>query len=518
MSQNNPLQQATANNSASSIQTQSNGATPNNGASPVNQPQPTNGPHSVNAKKKVTLRERFSFAANAYLAALLFTGTIVQIFAIIATAAVYFLLPPVLYPIWYAPVGGFIVSLLLWIICAAVCSLFANAEGANPRSYGLLRMRLDQLNARLGIEQLGKEQRWTKDEGQWTVAAKMDKSLGVENYQMIALREAHKCYDEVDKMLRERRTRADWVLGMGYVNAWGLIHRAEEALIEFEPMEMVVRGAIHDKLAIQNSTIENRDELLRDIIRAVMDMNTADKGYFSEHQLDKGGEASATVLKELSFIVKKLNEIHPSQNAAINTTSPMAQDQDKLRKEAQARGRTALREIRRTLNEYRDTLWEGLVRERNHLFATIAITGSMTHLLLCIAILTVSSVASSIIVAATSFYLAGAVAGLFGKISFEFENNNAIDDYGLSVARLIAIPLLSGLAGVGGVLVTALFSGWGELQNLTFTTIFDTSPSHLVIAALFGLTPTLLVKSFHVRTNRYLSELQSSKGAVRGKR
>ena len=512
MSQNIPTQQASTNNPSTSIQTQSNGATPNNGASSVIQTQPTSGPHSANAKKKMTLHERFS------LAALLFTGTIVQIFAIIATAAVYFLLPPVRYPIWYAPVGGFIVSLLLWVICAAVCSTFANAKGANPRSYGLLRMRLDQLNARLGIEQLGKDQRWTKDEGQWAAAAKMDKSPGVENYQMIALREAHKCYDEVDKLLRERRTGFDWVLGMGYVNAWGLIHRAEEALIEFEPMEMVVRGAIHDKLAIQNSTIENRDELFRDIIRAVTDMNAADRGYFSEHQLDKGGEASSTVLKELSFIVKKLNEIHPPQNTAINTTSPTTQDIDKLRKEAQARGRTALREIRRTLNEYRDTLWEGLVRERNHLFATIAITGSMTHLLLCIAILTVSPVASSIIVAATSFYLAGAVAGLFGKISFESENNYAIDDYGLSVARLIAIPLLSGLAGVGGVLVTALFSGWGELQNLNFTTIFDTSPSHLVVAALFGLTPTLLVKSFQVRTNRYLSELQSSKGAVRGKR
>lgn len=107
---------------------------------------------------------------------------------------------------------------------------------------------------------------------------------------------------------------------------------------------------------------------------------------------------------------------------------------------------------------------------------------------------------------------------MFGKISFESENNYAIDDYGLSVARLIAVPLLSGLAGVGGVLITALLSEWGGMQNLNFTSIFDTSPSHLLTAALFGLTPNLLVKGFQVRTNRYLSELQSSKGAVRGKR
>jgi hypothetical protein len=52
------------------------------------------------------------------------------------------------------------------------------------------------------------------------------------------------------------------VLALGYINAWGKLHRAEEALIEVEPVEVVIRGALHDKLGIQNSTMNSRDELL----------------------------------------------------------------------------------------------------------------------------------------------------------------------------------------------------------------------------------------------------------------
>ncbi len=56
--------------------------------------------------------------------------------------------------------------------------------------------------------------------------------------------------------------------------------------------------------------------------------------------------------------------------------------------------------------------------------------------------------------------------GLFSRIYRESLTSTAVDDYGLTLARLIATPLLSGLAGVGGVVLFSTF----VFESITFPT------------------------------------------------
>ena|SRR5436309_14798417 len=53
------------------------------------------------------------------------------------------------------------------------------------------------------------------------------------------------------------------------------------------------------------------------------------------------------------------------------------------------------------------------------------------------------------LIAATAFFLVGAVVGLFKQLYLDASTETATDDYGLSTARLSHTPLFSGLAALG---------------------------------------------------------------------
>jgi hypothetical protein len=91
--------------------------------------------------------------------------------------------------------------------------------------------------------------------------------------------------------------------------------------------------------------------------------------------------------------------------------------------------------------------------------------------------------------------------------------STAVDDYGLSLTRLIATPLLSGLAGVGGVLLFSAFVS--ESIKFPTSSIFRLDrPDYIIAAAFFGLTPYLIIRGLQQRSEKYISALKSSKGAV----
>jgi hypothetical protein len=172
---------------------------------------------------------------------------------------------------------------------------------------------------------------------------------------------------------------------------------------------------------------------------------------------------------------------------------------------------------------------------------TGTVTGMGGFLLLALAIL--RGVSDSAVVAATVFYLVGATVGLFNQLSSGWGDAGATEeDYGLTQARLMYTPLLSGLAAIGGVLVTTMLyatlsgpivttpeptnSGQGSSTvetveaepstvNLSVPQvedIFDLGEGRfgLVIAAVFGLTPGLLVDRLKSEGERYKADLQSS--------
>ena len=301
-----------------------------------------------------------------------------------------------------------------------------------------------------------------------------------------------------------------------------MIHRAEEALIEVSPVTTIVQEGLHDQEAIENSAIPNSDRLLEKLIQAIKDLDPGASLYFKEHQPDKNYEELQQALKQQDEALAKLVDSHnrlidihnkdhlgdiiPHAEGVTKNTTPLAA-------EVERRARGVLREVRNRLNAYRDDLWDGLVRARNNLLVSIALTGAITHILLCIVILLdyPANTNKQVLAAATAFYLVGAVAGLFGRFYDESNSAHSTDDYGLFTARLIATPLLSGLAGVGGVLVTVVLPVLSGQPIPGLDKIFTLNSEYLFAATVFGFTPNLLIKSFQQKAQKYTADLESSK-------
>ena len=96
------------------------------------------------------------------------------------------------------------------------------------------------------------------------------------------------------------------------------------------------------------------------------------------------------------------------------------------------------------------------------------------------------------------------------------------EDYGLRRVRLYQTPLFCGVAAVGGVVVTAMLlaltpvaTGSGEkaaAQPPPLAKIFDLGsyPVNILIAAVFGLTPSLLISRLHAASEQYKRDLKST--------
>lgn len=477
-------------------------------------------------------------AGKAYVASLLITGVLMPFVASVVTVFIY-VAPPILlfqqvFPFlplngsdWYAPVYGVLLTGAAWLVVALFGCYFATAGGANMGSYAQMRERWLQLKARLGLQE---DAQGNLREMQ---IEKLQPDVGLdisEPYQKLAVREAYAFCHGISRNLCSTDTGIRWVSGSGYTSTWDLIHHAEEALIEVEPVETVLRDAMHDMFSIKGSTMTNSDELLDKLILAVKDLDPCASDYFNEHQPDKSRDRLLnklihTVNSEKKVLRQIADRVSLPVEHGANSTDE-ADDVAKITpidKKLQAKARITLREIRRTLNGFRDGIWDGLVRARNRLLGTIALTGIVTHVLLCMTILTEAvdtrTMNRDAIVAATAFYIIGAIAGLFGRFYNELSSNKGGDDYGLSYARLIATPLLSGLAGVGGVLVSVLL--YSKLTNggandvaTKLNEIFGLKATiYLLVAAVFGLTPNLIIRSLQQQTEKYVADLKSSKGS-----
>jgi hypothetical protein len=99
-------------------------------------------------------------------------------------------------------------------------------------------------------------------------------------------------------------------------------------------------------------------------------------------------------------------------------------------------------------------------------------------------------------------------------------------DYGLFDARLLHTLLISGLAGVGGVFLmsavpaaSSIVSPNAVAVGLTpLGDVFDPEKNRigLLIAAVFGLTPDLIIGKLRQQTDALKQDLSSSEAAVPG--
>ena len=170
--------------------------------------------------------------------------------------------------------------------------------------------------------------------------------------------------------------------------------------------------------------------------------------------------------------------------------------------------------MRYEINYFRDNVWEGIVHARNRLAETSVVLGIAAYALLALAIF--ANTPNKIIIWVVTYFLVGAIIGLFARAQGEWNANTAVDDFGLSTARLIHTPWLSGLAAVGGVLVTSILDS--QLLNngsdtSTLADVFKERPSLLLVAAVFGLTPDLIIRRLTQQVDKYEEDLQSTQSS-----
>src|SRR5712692_31184 len=175
--------------------------------------------------------------------------------------------------------------------------------------------------------------------------------------------------------------------------------------------------------------------------------------------------------------------------------------------------RTALRVARLALNGYRGELWAGIVRARNKLLKTHFIAALGTYLLLVLLVL--DQVDRKVVCAASVFFLFGGLVGFVGRLRDEASTDKGIEDFGLAAARLITAPLLSGLAAIFGVMLVGLAhlkigdlalgptpAPGSSFPMLTEIFSLGKNPAGFIAAALFGLTPGLLISYLQSETSK----------------
>jgi len=213
-----------------------------------------------------------------------------------------------------------------------------------------------------------------------------------------------------------------------------------------------------------------------------------------------------------------------AQSQATKQTNRSAQDQERVSTEAMARA--DVRNVRRVIDEFRDDSRDKIVRACNHLKAAVFITGLAAYVLLDAAIgfdargamapgattqtrQAVHAAFQQGVRGVLVIFLVGVIIGFFGRLNVDTGASAAAEDYGLSSTRLRQIPVFSGLAAVGGVVIAGLVTGKGMSTELV--SVLKPDIGVLITAAIFGLTPGLLVDRLQQQTtDLYKRDLKST--------
>jgi hypothetical protein len=415
----------------------------------------------------------------AWTASMLATAVLVPGAAAIATVALY------LHPVWKVdcPAGAYAVGtgvgLLLWgTAFAAIAQRYAWADRAIPNVYNNLSEVFEALRTRLEPA--------LRDVKDSTRAAAREAAP-----HLTRLGRGLGHYDD----RRSPDVGLPWTLGVGYVDLWRSAHRAEEALLPGGAITDLVADAVFDDRRLAGSRIEGQAEL-RQKLRIAIDVLAPKSGVFLSSPPATPGERPDI-------------DDPPKAPAALG----------------------ALKAIRRTINEFRDDRRDGLIRVRNNLYAAMIFASVMAYALLGLLMLGLLGNDPLVgtpqkwriaIEAGTAFYVVAALVGLFRELSVRRGSAVTEEDYGLRTARLINIPLFSGFAGLAGVALTALLPATvpqtaDRAVDVDMFKVFnlEETPENVVVAAVFGLAPTLLIRGLQQRADQYKEDLKATEAGER---
>ena len=258
-----------------------------------------------------------------------------------------------------------------------------------------------------------------------------------------------------------------WVNGAGYIDLWQRLHRAEEALLMATPEEQLLDEELYDELRLKDSAIPNRDDLMG-ILRAV-------KRYLCRAQPDPAD----------------------------------------LCIDSQEKAASALANVRFSINDFRDSSWNGLLQLRNQTMTTLLLTNITLFAFADGAV--IGGASGAAMLSATVFLLVGSAVGFFNRLNSQFQAQAAVEDYGLTSARILAIPAYSGLAAVAGVVITSVAGVATGATPPKLSTLFVLPPSTglLVVAAAFGAAPDLVLSRLGDASEKFKNGIASTEAGAR---
>lgn len=373
--------------------------------------------------------------------------------------------------IWFGLLG----SIVVWLLESAVARRFLSARQSNPARYALASARIEALGERL-ID---------------SKASRVSAGSGPMQDGASALLYDHTehAYEKLKKTLETRSS--GWFFGYRWVELWRDIHAAEAQSLGWAPLDLLAAEAMQDVLRLTGSTLSTREQLLAMSATAASQLGSPVSDYFAAY--------TATV-----------KGANPPQQ-----TTPSAQVQV-----AQAQARALLGRVRLSVETYRDNLWDHLASSFLQFLVGIFTVGWVTFALA--AFMVAGHVAVTTVGQAAGLYLVGAFFGIFARIVGEGRNQSPADDYGHKTARIVITPLVSGMAALAGAVIyfvvsvilknpSQLVTGLGPTSvPLSGAFNFRAYPAELVVAGIFGITPSLLITYVQKQTNALLGAIQSS--------
>jgi hypothetical protein len=444
-------------------------------------------------------------------------------------------------------VFGGAIALLAWFLLAPLLRRYAFASRSNPSVYEDLRTEYHELNARL--ECVEEAKRGCPAAAGHLAVVKSELGLG-DSPEDAALR---------------------WTLATGYISVWKRLHRAREDLLAVLPIQEVVGAALDCRSRLRGSKIANADGFVRELELAVRDLDPNLGAYLDAERSPTASSSASAAAAASGSEGEAAASGRPNApcatpwyrgNPGRHRSGPYGSGERRSSRcdvessptdvaSDAPNQRQVVSRIMHTIDEYRDSRRAGLVRSRNRLFATVIFAGTVVYAVLGLAL--VVRVDPKLVTAGVAYYLVGGAVGLFQQLRAASAADTVTEeDYGLSTARLIHTPLFSGIAAVAGVALAVLApvaapssgtqttmsttgtqtttsatsAAAGPAPTTTATTsntpqtgtpvslkrVFDIEnyPVGLVVAAVFGLTPSLLIRRLQNQAEQYKADLRGS--------
>lgn len=370
-----------------------------------------------------------------------------------------------------------------WVYSAPMLRWMAQAETAQPRSFGELVMRTRRARTLLSNLAVPHDQRHRSEQANSLVEI-LEAELGFTGRPGAGFRYAH---------------------ATGYMNLWRTIHRVEELQIALQPRSEAIAAAMYDAFRFEG--LPNDERFINKIFKALSVFGPAawpavcTDNPPSQATVGSCLTPGSAATEGTSTAIASVGDQAPDP---VAIASPTAEDT----------AIAVLADVRRAFNVYQDDTWERLIRQRNRLLRTVLITSTVGLLLVGVAVQ--FRVGSELLGAASAFYLVGALIGLFALLRAENSAGPAVDDFGLFEARLLATPLLSGLASIAGVVLVAfgpsLLGAGTPATPPKMAEVFSLTENMrgLLAAAIFGLTPELLIGNLKRQSDAVIEQLHQA--------